>query len=527
MFSLVLRPVTAALMVAGLMPRARLLASADFILPLKNSIVPEKGPAPTACTRASSAWIKNNEGKVVEVLTDCARFEGARIVRNRVTSPSNILAVSASNTSTFANAGNVTFSMGAGTGTATFSGTGGATGTLAASPTGRVEVTKTITAGTFVVTASVADLVDIQTENVTGQADQTASQYVSVGVLSFPFHGLGADGVKAFTTHKDGTSIPDASLLGYKSEGARVNPVWPCSDMTHANWLKTNVTPALNATDVRGIPNTATTLTATANGATITYPVALSGTRAMSIYLKRSVGTGTIEFTHDGTTWTDVTSSLSTSAFFRVRLENKTVSNPHSIGLRFGTSGDAVIACAAQDEDGPTVSTPIFAQTAPMTRAADSGIVFDRGTVLVDNAGTAYARWSTDANEGTYLINAHVLRSDANGVMLFGGSPANTTQVRAYDGTSLITDIYNVVSRSNTTLRKQISCWSGTIGGPNTGLRTITEGNTDPSNTSAYDGTMGTASTFTVGALGFLNARDVTLWGNRAVTDAQMAELVK
>ena len=65
-------------------PLAWLFSLADFILPLKNSIVPEKGSAPTFCTRASSAWITDNEGKVVEVPTNCARFQGARYVRNLI-----------------------------------------------------------------------------------------------------------------------------------------------------------------------------------------------------------------------------------------------------------------------------------------------------------------------------------------------------------------------------------------------------------------------------------------------------------
>ena len=284
------------------------------------------------------------------------------------------------------------------------------------------------------------------------------------------------------------------------------------------------VQPVLNATDVRGFPNTATTLTAEAAGATIAYPVALSGTRAMSIDLKRSVGTGTIEFTHDGTTWTNVTSSLSTSTFVRVRLENKTVSNPHSIGLRFGTSGDAVIACAAQDEDGPTVSTRIFAQTAPMTRAADSGIVFNRGSVLVNNAGTAYARWSTDTGESTYLASISVLNVDVASYILYASAASLVTETRVYDGTTALT-FTNGLARANTALRKQVSCWSGTIGGPNTGLRIIAEGGSVPLNTASYDTIMGAASTFTVGGTGFLNARDIYLWGNRAVTDAQMVEL--
>jgi hypothetical protein len=54
-----------------------------------------------------------------------------------------------------------------------------------------------------------------QFENVSGQADQTASEYVSVGVLSAPFHGAGADGCKYFTTNKDGSAIPAATLKGY------------------------------------------------------------------------------------------------------------------------------------------------------------------------------------------------------------------------------------------------------------------------------------------------------------------------
>jgi hypothetical protein len=44
---------------------------------------------------------------------------------------------------------------------------------------------------------------NIQVENVSGQADQTASEYVSVGVLSAPFHGAGVDGCKYFT-HQQG-----------------------------------------------------------------------------------------------------------------------------------------------------------------------------------------------------------------------------------------------------------------------------------------------------------------------------------
>jgi hypothetical protein len=62
-----------------------------------------------------------------------------------------------------------------------------------------------------------------QSENVSGQADKTAGEYVSVGVLSAPFHGAGVDGCKYFLTNKDGSAISSSVLLGYNPEPSRVN----------------------------------------------------------------------------------------------------------------------------------------------------------------------------------------------------------------------------------------------------------------------------------------------------------------
>jgi len=62
-----------------------------------------------------------------------------------------------------------------------------------------------------------------QAELVSGQADQTTSEYVSVGVLSAPYHGAGVDGCKWFSTNKNGSAIPAATLKGYWAEPSRVN----------------------------------------------------------------------------------------------------------------------------------------------------------------------------------------------------------------------------------------------------------------------------------------------------------------
>jgi hypothetical protein len=74
-----------------------------------------------------------------------------------------------------------------------------------------------------------------QLEDVTGQANQNPSEYVSNGVLSAPYHGANVDGVKYFpyqnsntvvdnvVTEAQGPAIPEATLKGYLAEGAMTN----------------------------------------------------------------------------------------------------------------------------------------------------------------------------------------------------------------------------------------------------------------------------------------------------------------
>ena len=84
-------------------------------------------------------------------------------------------------------------------------------------------------------TASSIDVWGAQLEDVTGQANQNPSEYISTNVLSAPYHGAGVDGVKYFpyrngntvasnvVTEAQGPAIPDATLKGYLAEGARTN----------------------------------------------------------------------------------------------------------------------------------------------------------------------------------------------------------------------------------------------------------------------------------------------------------------
>jgi hypothetical protein len=72
-------------------------------------------------------------------------------------------------------------------------------------------------------------------EDVSGQANQNASEYVSSGALAAPYHGAGVDGVKYFSylngntvaanvlTEQAGAAIADATLKGALLEEARTN----------------------------------------------------------------------------------------------------------------------------------------------------------------------------------------------------------------------------------------------------------------------------------------------------------------
>ena len=210
-----------------------------FYAPLTNSLVLTRGVGNPTFTRSDTAdycaTITDFEGLIKYVKSGEIRFNGARRVENLLSGTASLN--SGSNKTITVVAGQYVFSMGKGasSGVATFSGTGGATGTLTQNASSRTATKFTLTAGTFIVTASVVTLVDLQLELISGQANQNPSEYVSGGILSSPYHGANVDGVKYFNylngntltnnvlTEAVGTAISDAILKGYLCEGNKVN----------------------------------------------------------------------------------------------------------------------------------------------------------------------------------------------------------------------------------------------------------------------------------------------------------------
>ena len=248
---------------------------------LLTTLVPQQGGGdrtPTF-TRATTATVTDFEGLVKTALSGEARMQGARRVANLVSFSEDFSNAAWVKTNSTVNSGvsDPVGSTGAWTLTAT-----AATGQLEQSLSGpnvtgvnsiwirRRTGTGTVNLGapngsavtdiTSVLTTSwqrfsvsgtnilyhwmqvmtSGDAVDIwrpQTENAQGQANQNPSEYVSVGVLSAPYHGAGVDGVKYFAyengntvasnivTEAPGAYISTSTLKGFLAEGARTNSI--------------------------------------------------------------------------------------------------------------------------------------------------------------------------------------------------------------------------------------------------------------------------------------------------------------
>lgn len=355
----------------------------------------------------------------------------------------------------------------------------------------------------------------VQIENVSGQTDQTPSEYVSVGVLSSPYHGAGADGCKWFPTNKDGSAISSSTLEGYFAEPQRTNNCLWNRDLTNVAWTNTNITAAKTATGLDNVANSATRLTAAATDATITQLLtAATGTRTLSAYIKRVSGSGTISLTRNGgTNWTDITSSLVTGSWVLVQMTSDVGANP-TVGIKMGTSGDVIDVDCVQDENGAWATSPILTTTAAVTRNGD---VLSYTSAFDVAQGSALCTVQSDVPVGTSI---YMLGSEALGRLMYLATATSRTQGTIYDGT---TTKSATGLDLNTGMRKRCSRWG-------TDLAVCCDGGS--LSPSAFDGSIGASGTLFVGCSEGGGTqisgpiREVHIWPT-PLTDVQMQQVTR
>jgi hypothetical protein len=130
---------------------------------------------------------------------------------------------------------------------------------------------------------------DLQIEDVTTQANQNPSEYVSTGVLSSPYEGAFVDGVQYFS-YQNGNTVSNGIVI--PANGAAIDPVATLKGMLLENNAATNY--FLNST---------APVTQTISVPTGTIVVYMYGSGSALVTLGTAVGTGTGTATNSGTDW--------------------------------------------------------------------------------------------------------------------------------------------------------------------------------------------------------------------------------
>lgn len=369
-------------------------AGFGFILPLVTTIVPTAGVGGATFTRATTATVEDWETVVRPVLSGEVRFQGARRVRNlisaaattqdftsgnwikngaptitpgqadmvggtsasllQMTAPSNsFLATDIGLIGTKPCVVSVDLKT---TGAPEFwtiivkvDGGGGATAiqvnTLLATGTWQrfsVAVPSTLYAtgpnfairpsdGTGVIVAQRSVYVGRPVvEETTGQSNTNPSEYVSIGVLSAPYHGANVDGVKYFATQNGNTVVSNvvaeatgaaisASIIkGYLAEGARTNLCLQSEDFA-TTWVVTDTTVTVNQIAAPDGNTTADLLTCGVAGTDAVaqaYTATANTTQVFSLWCKRGnsdwirVQIGGAGFANRVGCWFDITNGV-------------------------------------------------------------------------------------------------------------------------------------------------------------------------------------------------------------------------
>ena len=532
-------PVTWPEQVFGLDLLDNILATSEFYAPLTHSLALTRGTGSATYTRATTAWEFDNEGKLITVPTGIPRFGGARFdgTNTWYNTDSGGAAISAASLLGYhaegARTNNLLYSRDLVSGyknsvwkpgvTGSELVTNGEFNTDAASwtPYGTSLPTLSAPSGALIVTNTGSSAGRGATQSISTTSGLTYTvtfKYVSstgtvatrlrIGVFAGD-SSVGSFIPSAGVTHSV-TFIATAATtyISLADQGTDAASTLTWDDVSVK---QSTVAVSLTATGIDNAANSASTITAGADNATILQTLTLaSAARSSSAYIKRRTGTGTISFTRNGgTTWTDITSQINSSTWTRIKIENSSVLNP-SIGFLIATSGDAIDVDVVQDEAGAFASSPIITTTAAVTRNADA-LSYASGN-LNNSVGAILVTAQTNSTAGAGAVNF----VDVTGAALFLQSADARTTVKSYDGTTLVqkTGLGDLLTGQ----RKLACAWGGTA-------QTVT-GSGGAVVSGSFDGAWGTTTAPIIATSGALYGyiKQTHIWQS-ALTDAQLQQV--
>ena len=246
--------------------------------------------------------------------------------------------------------------------------------------------------------------------------------------------------------------------LGLLAEPTGANSALHNRDLTQAVWIKTTATALLDQVGLDGMPNTASSIEATAINATVLQTLTAGATsRFLSTYVKRLVGSGVVEMTMDGgATWTEIT--VPSGRFGRVSIPTQSVTNPE-FGFRLTTSGDKIAVDIVQLESGFYASSPIITTTSGKTRSLETHTLLLSETPWINTAATVFIQGTSDSpvnfNASLFRISDGTI--DESFIAELSTANSGTLQIR--DGAVLQANISATLSVDRATTNRYVATW--------------------------------------------------------------------
>lgn len=477
------------------------LSDAPFFLPFNGSLNLQNGIGSPTFTRATTKTIVDSAtGLLTTVTSGNPRFDSVKGLLLNSSAVTNTLLYcrNLSNSQAWYSSGYGSELIGNGTFDADVSGWAAVGSGVLSWSSGQLSI-QTVASSSDSATTSITTAIG-QRYIVKVSVDATptsARVYVgnspgSAGILLFGQPTLGA----AQTFQAEFTATATTTYISVSASAAGATKLYD-----NVSVKKVGISTSLNQTGIDGVSNSCSLLTANANNSTITQTITAAASAGCSgFYIERSVGTGAVYITRDGgSTWTDIASLINSSTFTLVKIENSSVLNPQ-VGIKFATSGDAIIVDYGINHLGTEIASPILTTSSAVTVNAET-LTYQLSGNFSDTAGTIIAT----VERGNWANN--------NGVVV-GKSGSGLSTSSANSGVQALdeTNTVNGPAGSTATRRKIGMKWSGSA------MKTFAGGNFGTAG--SYDGSFNlTTIAIMPQSNGYI--RDVAIWPTE-LSDADM-----